>query len=457
MQNIYAARLYTYLLGTCLCMIVPCFASAEGVDEHKDAKSSPIVAPSGDPYARFMKYLPKGFSIRMPGPGNYIDRDPGGFRSMLADNGIGYVGWTNTSLSYDFRNQGEVSGSQVYGGQKKTFNSYNFLFLTYDLGKVGIKGGQLTLSGSYTYTSWEPAGPTALAVGEIKYYQSLFDDRVELAVGYLGNSLVYTGIYVGGNLAVGTFGVNSNIATQTGQGSTAVSRPGVNVKVNLGGGFYNLAGVQRSLNPQGVLQEREENPGGLGWAGDNVGALYLEELGYRRSAAPGAPETWLRAGGSYNTSGYANLKSPGNTDHNYSLYFLADRQLLQFGSVGMGAARGLYGGVSAMYAPPSVNRFSQYYEVRAYIRGPFASRPFDMISLVATQNRFGKYSVRNAEASGGHAAEQATSISLGYTANVFHGVFVTAGASYIDNPRAVTPTSDQKSALTGVATAFVWF
>jgi len=456
MKSIYSLPQPAYLLSICLCLI-PRLAFGEGIDEPKDPKPSQIAAPSGDPYARFLQYSPKGFNIRLPGPANYIDRDPGGFRSKLADIGIGYMGWTNTSLSYDFRNQGEIRGSQVYAGQKETLTSYNFLFLTYDLGKIGIKGGQLTLGGTYTYVNWNAIGPTALNVGEIKYYQSLFNNRVELTAGYLGNSFVYTGIYIGGNLAGGTFGFNSNIPSQTGQSNTTKARPGLNVKVHIGGGFYNIVGVQRSINPKGVLMEREVNPSGLGWAGDNVGTLFLEELGYRRAAAQGAPETWIRVGGSYNTSGYTSLKSPGKAEHNYSLLFLADRQLLQFGSVGMGASRGLYGGVSVMYAPPSVNRFSQYYETRAYIRGPFASRPFDMISLVATQNRFGKYSVRNAEANGGYAAEQTTSISLGYTANVFHGVFVTAGASYVDNPRAVTATSDQKSALTGTAILFVYF
>jgi porin len=410
------------------------------------ATMSPPPPPNSPPAAAssegrdFDPYRIKGFNIVLPSPRGTIDPDPGGLRSTLADSGIGYLGWLHTNLTYDVRNKGRTDGAQVYSGQKGTVTQYGFVYLTYDLGRVGLDGGQLVASGTLTETSWAPAGPSAVSVGILQWYQPFFDKKVELTVGYLANSFTYTGTYVGGNLAGGLFGVSANIPAQTGMSTTLITRPGANIKLNLGNGFYNQSGIQRSVNPGGAIAERGANPSGLTWRGNNIGTLILEEFGYRKPAAVGQPETWVRAGYTYNTTGYTNLKTPGSTRHNFSWTLLADRQIVQLGDSAATAARGVYGGFSLMYAPPEANRFSRYYEARFYMKGPFASRPSDMISLVATRNKFSKYAIRNAQAAGIETVSQST-----------------VGSSYIDHPKPVTTTASQKSALTANGALIIYF
>jgi len=69
-------------------------------------------------------------------------------------------------------------------------------------------------------------------------------------------------------------------------------------------------------------------------------------------------------------SRYIDLEFGGRSTGNYAAYVLADQQFVQLAPVEGQAARGWYAGVSAMYAPPELNRFSQYYEFRLYGIGP---------------------------------------------------------------------------------------
>ena len=91
----------------------------------------------------------------------------------------------------------------------------------------------------------------------------------------------------------------------------------------------------------------------------------INELGYRKEAAPGQLATWVRAAPMFNTSRYTDFAFGGRSTGNYGAYFLADQQFVQLAPMAGQAARGVYAGVSAMYAPPEFNRFSQYYELRA--------------------------------------------------------------------------------------------
>lgn len=421
------------------------------VAEAAPAAPTPVVvaeAPQVDPYAKYSQYLIKGWNINQPDPSNFIDQDPYGIRTKMAEDGLFLYGFSNNTYTYDVRNDDKLYGTaQVYSGQKSTYSSINLAFLTYDLGKIGLPGGQFAATLTYAYFNWAPQGPTHAHLGDLKYYQTFLDGKVELTIGYLGNTVVYNGTYIGGNLAGGTFGVNASIPQEAGQTQDLVTRPAINLKLNLGNGFYNLAGIQRSWNPGGTQAEINANGFGFGWNGRGIGELFQEEFGYQRAAAPDRPFTWVRAGYAYNNSDYASLKTPGTTSSNHYYSVLGDRQLLQLGDTAGSAYRGLYGGFTVMEAPPEVDRFSQYYELRLYMKGPLDSRPTDTVSFVVDQNRFSKYAIAIAEAQDQLTVDQATSVSLGYTANVIPGVFITSGFSYIDHPRPVTTIPEQKSAV----------
>jgi porin len=416
-------------------------------------------APPADPYARFSKYITKGLNVPIPGPAAYIDPDPKGLRSRLDDNGWGYWGYSLNALTYDVRNHGHTdNGNQVYSGQKSTLTSYNYLYTSYDLSRHGIENGQLSAALVDVYTNWKPAGPNMVRLGMLQYYQTFGGGRVELALGNLGSSFTYVGTYVGGNLASGTFGVNASIPSQVGMSSTFLARPGVNVKINFGNGFYDMFGYHRSVNPDGSAAEQNANPYGPSLAGDHVGNLWVNEFGFRRKASPQDRDTWVRAGYIRNYSDYQSKKTPGTRqDDNHAAYLLADRQLFRLGDTPAQAGRGIYGGFSYMYAPADINTFTEYDELRIYAKGPFDARPNDMLSFVISRNVFSEYAIRNARAVGIPTEHESTAVSLSYSGSVARGVTLTGGFSYINHPRPVTTSDTQESGLNLQLGAHIYF
>ncbi|MCP3405558.1 carbohydrate porin [Bradyrhizobium sp. CCGB01] len=104
-----------------------------------------------------------------------------------------------------------------------------------------------------------------------------------------------------------------------------------------------------------------------------------------------------------------------------SIYYVAaDRQLWQSDAQGS-AVRGVYAGFSAMYAPPELNRVSQYYELRLYAKGLFDGRPRDQIAIVATNTAWSDAAVNAAVAKGHLVHRDSTAISGTYTAHLAPG------------------------------------
>ena len=57
--------------------------------------------PVTNPYARFSKYMVKGWNVTMPDPSNYIDQDPYGIRTAMEEDGLFFFGFTNDTFTYD--------------------------------------------------------------------------------------------------------------------------------------------------------------------------------------------------------------------------------------------------------------------------------------------------------------------------------------------------------------------
>jgi porin len=104
-----------------------------------------------------------------------------------------------------------------------------------------------------------------------------------------------------------------------------------------------------------------------------------------------------------------------------------------------------------MYAPPELNRVSQYYELRLYGIGLLPSRPSDMVSLVVSRNVFSHYLVDAALRSGQLADTGNFSITVAYTAPIAPGVRVGIGLGYTNNPTPVFYTPQTGSALNVLA------
>ncbi|WP_376708543.1 carbohydrate porin [Bradyrhizobium australafricanum] len=408
-----------------------------------------------DPFARFDTFREKGIWLNIPGPADTVDQDKSGVRSALADIGIGYIGWThNIFANNQLPNAARTSiANQLYMGQNPTFATANFLIVTYDLSRLGIPDGQIVVGAEQQYWTWKRPGPDRVGLNTLAYYQTFLDRKFELKLGYLRNANEFTG-----TLFAGVSGSNMFALFQAGMSTNAAPTPAVNLKYNLDDHLYNKASMQRSISPDGPYAEITENPSGLNWSAANTGILFVDELGYKSKAAPGVADTWLRAGVGFNSGRYKSLADPDQQRQsgNNFYYIAADRQLWQSDVEGT-PSRGIYGGFSIMGAPPDLNRISQYYELRLYAKGPFDSRPTDLISLVASNTAWSKVAVDAALAKGQLAHRDTTAITGTYIAHLAPGIYATLGLSYIHNPTSITHTAQTEHALDLLVSTLIFF
>ncbi|MDF0516609.1 carbohydrate porin [Bradyrhizobium yuanmingense] len=412
------------------------------------------------PFAKFETLREKGMWLIIPGPVDTIDQDKGGVRSALAEVGIGYVGGTvNSLINNQLPNASRTRvANQLYMGQNPTFGTVNFMIVTYDLSRFGVPDGQIIVGAEQQYWSWEAGGPDRLGINILAYYQTLFGGKLELKMGYLRNQNEFAGTVVGGSAAASVLGPSSNILYQAGMSNNAAPTPALNLKYNFDDHLYNRVSIQRSLSPDGQYAQITENPTGLNWDTTNARILWLDEAGYKNKAAPGTPETWLRAGIGFNTSSFTNLAYPNypRANENSVYYVAADRQLWQSDVKGS-ASRGVYAGFSVMYAPPDLNRISQYYELRLYAKGLFDSRPSDQIAIVATNAVWSNFAVDAALVKGHLAHHDTTAISGTYTAHLAPGVYASLGLTYINKPTSVTHTRETDHALNLLVSTSIFF
>jgi len=136
---------------------------------------------------------------------------------------------------------------------------------------------------------------------------------------------------------------------------------------------------------------------------------------------------------------------------------LADRQLLQTAPAKGTAAQGIYAGFTVMYAPPALNRFSQYYEGRIYGLGLIPGRPLDLLSFVITSNVFSNNLVAQTRLAGGRAHTNSEAYSVSYSAHVYPGVNLNLGLAYIDHPTPVAYTGSTGNGLNVYVGAVTFF
>ncbi|MGY4501322.1 hypothetical protein ACVWYH_005253 [Bradyrhizobium sp. GM24.11] len=141
-------------------------------------------------FARFDKLRERGLEINIPAPADTVDQDKTGLRSALADVGIGYVAWTvNSYVQSVLPNAARSTiANQLYNGQNPTFNTVNYVMVTYDLTRYGIPDGQIIAGMEQQSWTWQPGGPDRLGINTLAYYQTFFDRVLELKFGYLRNS-----------------------------------------------------------------------------------------------------------------------------------------------------------------------------------------------------------------------------------------------------------------------------
>lgn len=437
-NSYFCARTFAFAVPAFALLSVPAHAQSAEQGEVAAQAPSPEQVPSTvtalpekdappptNPYKRFDDLSLKGWIMPFPKVADSVLQDAGGVRSALADAGVGIFALSTNRFVYNVAKDG-ISGRKVYNGQEPTYNNgLQAVFLTYDLGKIGIDNGQFFIVGAAATNGLERInGPRTARIANLGYYQTLANGHVELKIGYFDNSNEYVGPAVGGSIAGGSLGPTARIPVQVGFGYAIFGTPAINVRLNADNFLYTKFGIQRSIPPGAGPAEYRENKGlGLRFSVPDAKVLFVDEVGFNRPASPGRMSTWIRGGAIYNTSNFKDFRTGANVD-NWAVYLSGDRQLTQPDR--KRPFRGLYAGASFNYAPTKQNLYSQYYEARLYGVGLIESRPFDLASVVATYNRLSSTALR-AIAPGLDTDKDTASVTASYAYRFHSGIYLQPG------------------------------
>jgi porin len=410
----------------------------------------------------------KGWNIPFPSFTDTLLLDDGGFRTALASQGIGFLSFgimvsqanmldtprsvpnSNPPCTYQNHLGGICAGNQAYFGEAFGLGYNHNTYLTYDLGQVGLQGGQLQAHIVSQTSNNEAFLVNDAGVVGVSWYQPLFDNKVEFKVGWLAPIAELFGLAVGGNYA-NPFGPAASIPVELGMAIEPAFAPALRAKLNITDTVYDQIYVQRSLPVRGVtgnpIYDEVSSSKNNFWPnfGSDVagtGVFLLDELGYRQPEKSGVLSTWVRGGLIFNTSeftDFSSVRSAGTKSNVPGVYLLADQQLWQQApSSDASSYRGIYAGFTYMYTPPETAAFYQYYETRVYWIGPFDSRPQDMLTFSYTHNDISKYIISltnlNSAFTNVFANKYTNTYGLTYFARLMPGVYGTVGIAYTDHP-----------------------
>ncbi|MDO6414484.1 carbohydrate porin [Sphingomonas sp. BIUV-7] len=251
-----------------------------------------------------------------------------------------------------------------------------------------------------------------------------------MTVGFGTNLLNYIGIFAGGNPILANE-VAATIPIETGLSGSTAPTPLINITLNGKDGLYSKTGLQRSIGPDGLIAEAEDNGVGLKLTRHGAKPLVIEEVGILRPASPDGHQIWLRAGGLYYTTDYARLDGRG-TKRNWMAYVLADYQLVQPSKAE--PYRGIFVGACALIAPKSVNVYAQTYEVRTYAIGMLPGRPTDQMSFTVGYNVFSSTAGKTYSLLGAATHKGQISVGFLYAYHMARGLYLSPSITYIRNP-----------------------
>jgi len=406
--------------------------SGSGLASAQSATSTvpPVAREQSPPAARSIEDLNLvGAAVTMP---PFVDSALGttsAFRRALASHGLMLRMNVAERFSQNLL-EGPVPGSQqAYIGHRPTIISGVNPILTADLRQLGLRQTQLNIGLGWRYASWKPAGPDSLTVTSLYAYKGWGDRRVEMKAGYIANDLEFVGLQVGGSLATGAQGVYAVLPNEVGLSFLPFAAPSFNVKVRPTRRTYIKSAVQRSLDAAGARSTAARNPTGLRFAVEGNGALAIGEVGYQQASGPTQGQVWVRGGYMRNSTAYLNRATGRQESGNYCAYVLADLQLRLPDPTAPG--RGLFLGGTAMTVPDEVNAYNRYYEVRVYDRGIVASRPSDVLTVIAAYREHSPHFTSRVSEEGGSVWRRSMSLTGTYTVRVGRGDYLSLGLGYV--------------------------
>ena len=405
------------------------------------AQDSPEAAPTGGHAPQFAPRSIEdlnliGADIQMPPFSDTVLGADSPYRRALYSEGFVLRNNTLVSYSQNTLNPPVPAAQQAYVGDRPEGILMANPRLTYDMRAFHLHGAQLQISAMLMWVSWNPAGPSAVSIDALYLFKSFAEGRVETKFGYIANDLEFLGLQVGGALTTGGQGVYAILPYEVGLNHFPVPSPSFNLKLNGPKQLYFKGAVQRSIDPGGGPATIARNATALRFLvkGDKMVNVY--EVGYNHPPVATSHESWVRAGYIHNTTPFPNSRTGIPTPGNFSAYILADHQFLQ--SNRTGPRQGIYAGASAMGDSTDLNAYTRYYEFRLYDEGPFASRPGDTLSMVATHSDFSRYTVAGLAAQGKTFWRNSSSLTGSYSIRISRGNYLAAGLSYVAGP-AITP------------------
>jgi porin len=437
----------TAMLAISLC---PAVLAAQG-DQRKDIPAE-TNASVGSVRQRSIEDLNlQGTDVSMPPFSDAIIPVSSDFRRGLASHGFAFRINSTDSYYQNTLDAPVAREQQAYIGERITWRAMLNPILTYDLRAFHIDGAQLYAAAGIQRTNWNPGGPNVLSMTSLYLFKSFAEGRVEAKLGYIGNDFEFVGMQVGGSTAGGAQGVYAVLPFEVGLSHFPQPAPSFNIKVQSPHGFYAKAAAQRSLEHNGAIATNARNSSGFRFdpKGDKLLAVF--EAGYKHNPTADSFQTFVRGGYLRNTTAYANKRTGQTSTDNYCGYLLADRQFTRasYGSPG----NGFYAGATAMVVPSALNIYSQYYEARLYMKGPFRSRQKDMTSLVGSHTAYSAYATRALESAGKSTWHSSTTVSGSYNLSLHAGMYLMSGLTYVAGP-AVSPKASNALTLAIQLTSF---
>jgi porin len=335
---------------------------------------------------------------------------------------------------------------QRYIGHRSTFIwGLNPVFLA-DLRQLHLRHAQLNVGFAWKWATWAPAGPNATTVSTLYFFQRWGDRRVEMKAGYNINDQEFVGLQVGGSSSTGAQGVYAVLPNEVGMSYYPLMAPSLNFRFKGPRRTYYKTAAQRSLDAAGGQSTINRNPSGLEFLQDGNGLLLINEVGFQRASSATTRQAWFRTGYMRNSTLFTNKQTGEQEGGNYCAYALVDYQLRAPNPAR--PSQGLYLGGSAMTVPSKFNAYDRYYEVRVYQRAPFASRPTDVLTFIASHRGHSHYVTDALEAQGKTYWENSKSLTGTYTLHLSKGNYLSLSAGY-QRGAAVTPRV--KDALTTTA------
>jgi porin len=359
-----------------------------------------------------------------------------GFRRALLAKGMTFRVITGLQYTQNTLDAPVSADEQVYVGQRNFESSFVQPIFAADLHQLHLKHAQFYLGGVWNWASWNPAGPKTVQLWALYFYKEFGADRVELKAGYIANNMNFVGLFVGGSTATGAQGVYAVLPYEAGMSYFPLTAPSFNVRIRGPENTYIKTAAQRSQDPNGAPTEVARNHTGFRFIPQGDKLVLINEGGYLRAASANAHEAWFRAGYIYNTTLYKSQVTGQPVSGNYCAYALMDYQLTK--SNREHPNQGLYAGGSFMTVPDTLNQYALYYELRAYKKAPFRSRPDDVLSAVASRRGYSRIYTDSLVSQGKTVWRAGTTVTGSYSLRASRGNYVSLGLSYVNGP-SITP------------------